>query len=419
MGTEQQRLQTEAQLRQLLREPAFRPGDRLPGERELAATLGVGRTALRPVVEKLIAEGALERRAQSGTYLNRRPLPAAGTGTVAVIAPLPGTRLRVSGARGAWLHQVVSAFERTIAPSGIKPLLLNQSPLADDSCSVKRLAKQAIAERARVAVLIHPLGTRETIACALALLQEAGAHPLVVSSRSYGGLASYVYFDSQWGAYLATRHLLQQGHRAIGFAGAAAGHEWVQEQLRGYRQALSTLDIEPHPEWEWLAEPGERLPTPKDGAGAAQALLPVEELTAVVAVNDIVALGFWEACRQRGVSVPGRLSLVGFDNDPESLAAGLTTVERPSAAVGEAAAQAALERIAGQDGSTVSVRLRPVLIERSSVVPLAATAAGAEAGESSRGKRVPAALEAALPARDAGQRADRHLAARVEEGIKP
>jgi DNA-binding LacI/PurR family transcriptional regulator len=366
VGTEQQRLQTEAQLRQLLRQPAFRPGDRLPGERELATTLGVGRTALRPVVEKLIAEGALERRAQSGTYLCRRPLPAVGTGTVAVIAPL-----QASGARGAWLHQVVSAFERTIAPSGIKPLLLNQSSLAEDPCSVKRLVKQAIAERARVAVLIHPLGTREKIACALALLQEASVHPLVVSSRSYGGLASYVYFDSQWGAYLATRHLLQQGHRAIGFAGAAAGHEWVQERLRGCRQALSTLDIEPRPEWEWLAEPGERRPAPEDGAGAAQALLPVEELTAVVAVNDIVALGFWEACRQRGAGVPDQLSLVGFDNDPESLAAGLTTVERPSAAVGEAAAQVALERIAGQEGNTVSVHLRPVLIERSSVVPLA------------------------------------------------
>src|SRR5438445_443182 len=180
VGTEQQRLQTEAQLRQLLRQPAFRPGDRLPGERELATTLGVGRTALRPVVEKLIAEGALERRAQSGTYLSRRPLPAVGTGTVAVIAPL-----QASGARGAWLHQVVSAFERTIAPSGIKPLLLNQSALAEDPCSVKRLAKQAIAERARVAVLIRPLGTREKIACALALLQEAGVHPLVVSSRCY------------------------------------------------------------------------------------------------------------------------------------------------------------------------------------------------------------------------------------------
>jgi hypothetical protein len=69
--------------------------------------------------------------------------------------------------------------------------------------------------------------------------------------------------------------------------------------------------------------------------------------------------------------VPDQLSLVGFDNDPESLAAGLTTVERPSAAVGEAAAQVALERIAGQEGNTVSVHLRPVLIERSSVVPLA------------------------------------------------
>jgi LacI family transcriptional regulator len=101
-----------------------------------------------------------------------------------------------------------------------------------------------------------------------------------------------------------------------------------------------------------------------------EALLPVEELTAVVAVNDTVALGFWEACRRSGVSIPRRLSLVGFDNDPETLAAGLTTIERPAAAVGEAAAAAALERIAAPASNTMTVRLRPVLIERSSVLPM-------------------------------------------------
>jgi DNA-binding LacI/PurR family transcriptional regulator len=363
MGTIQQRRDTEARLRHHLRQASFRPGDRLPGERELAATLGVGRTALRPVLERLAAEGALERRGQSGTYLSRRPLPAVGTGSVAVI-----TALQAEGPLRAWLHPVISAFERTIAGSGVRPLLLNQSVLAGDPCSVQQLARTAIAEQALVAVLIHPAGTRAKITGALALLQEAGVHPLVVSSHRYGSLASYVYFDSEWGAYLATRHLLQQGHRAIGFAGGDRGRAWVEERLRGYRQALSTFEIEPQAEWESLAEAGGRPPSREDGARAAEALISLEELTGVVAVNDTVALGFWDACRQSGMRIPDRLSLVGFDNDPEAMAAGLTTVERPAAAVGEAAATVALERIAAPAGSTVSVRLRPVLIERSSVL---------------------------------------------------
>ena len=364
MGTERQRQQTEARLRSHLRQASYRPGDRLPGERELAAALGVGRTALRPALDRLVVEGALERRGQSGTYLSRRPLPAVGAGTVALLAPL-----QAEGPLGAWLHPVISAFERTIASSGIRPLLLNQSPLADDPCSVQHLARTAIAERALVAVLIHPIGTRAKITGALALLQEAGVHPLIVSSHQYGSLASYVYFDSEWGAYLATRHLLQQGHRAIGFAGGDRGRVWVEERLRGYREALTTFEIEPHPEWQWLAEVGERPPGREDGARAAEALLRAEELTAVVAVNDTVALGFWEACRRSGVTIPIHLSLVGFDNDPGALAAGLTTVERPAAAVGEAAAAAALERIAAPAGNTMTVRLRPVLIERCSVLP--------------------------------------------------
>jgi len=268
------------------------------------------------------------------------------------------------------MHQVVSAIERTLAPSGMTPLILDQSPSASDPCSVKALAHQAADAGAVGAILIHPLGSRCVIACALALLHNAGVHPVVVSPRSYSGLSSDVYFDSEWGAYLETRYLLQQGHRSIGFAGAAAGHEWMQSRMRGYRQALSTLEIEPHPEWEWIGEPGEKPFSAEDGARAAGALL-AHPLTAVVAANDVIALGFWDACRRAGVDVPGQLSLVGFDNDPASLLAGLTTVERPSAAVGEAAARTVLDQIAaGRLNDAITVRLRPVLIERKSVTKI-------------------------------------------------
>ena len=363
MASERQRPVVEARLREYLRSASFRPGERIPGERDLGAAIGAGRTALRPVLDLLVQEGALERRPQSGTYLRKRPLAPVRKGVIAIIAPI-----QAGGPQGAWTHQVISAIERTAAPSGIRPLILDQTPLGGHPCSVKVLAHVAAAEGALAAILIHPLGSRDKIACALALLHDAGVHPVVVSSRSYGGLSSYVYFDSEWGSYSATRCLIRMGHRAIGFAGAAAGHQWVQERLRGYRQALSTLDIDPQPDWEWLAEPGERLASQRDGRRAAAKLLRRPELTAVVAANDVIALGFREVCLARGIRIPEDISLIGFDNDPASLAAGLTTVERPSTVLGEAAARAALERIAaGPSADSVSIRLRPVLIERQSV----------------------------------------------------
>jgi LacI family transcriptional regulator len=81
-----------------------------------------------------------------------------------------------------------------------------------------------------------------------------------------------------------------------------------------------------------------------------------------------VAFGVLEAARRRGLSAPQDLSVIGFDNDPQALLAGLTTVERPTEALGEAVARVALERLAaGCEAETVTVRLRPVLIERRTV----------------------------------------------------
>lgn len=354
--------QVEERLREFLREGNFRAGDRLPGERELALALGVGRTRLRPAIERLVAEGDLERRPQSGTYFHRAPLPGVCGGTVALIAPLGQPDVH-----GRWALQVAAAMEERLALAGVRLRRFDQWDLRDDPCSVKTLARQAMEDQVNAVVLIHPLGTREKIGCALAWLHDAGIHPILISSRSGAVLSSTVYFDSEWGAYLATRHLLQLGRRVIGFAGAATGHQWVQDRLQGYRNALGAFEIEPDPAWEWLAEPGERPASQQDGRQAADALLQVEGLSGVVAANDAVALGFWEVCRERGIAVPDQIALVGFDNDPAAAAAGLTTIERPSAAVGAAAARVALERLADQgQRDMLSVRLKPRLIERQS-----------------------------------------------------
>ena len=92
--------------------------------------------------------------------------------------------------------------------------------------------------------------------------------------------------------------------------------------------------------------------------------------TALVAANDVVALGILDAARAANVAVPEALSVIGFDNDPEALLAGLTTIERPTETLGEAVAQTTLERMAaGPQAATLTLRLRPVLIERSTVGP--------------------------------------------------
>ncbi len=361
-------------MRLVLREGSLRPGDKLPGERELAELVGMGRTALRPLLEALEMQGIVERRPQSGTFLLRIPPPGVHGSTIALIAPFRGTGNKNSDNDAAWLHRVASAFEHNAAPAGARVVLMDQSEHILDTCSISKLALEAVSEGANAAVLLHPFGSRAKIAHALALLHNRGVHPIVVSSRSYSGLASQVYFDSGWGAYLATRYLIQKGHVNIGFAGAPAGHEWLQERLAGYESALDASEISVNRNLVFLPEHTERLAAYADGVEAWHrwtALPAAGRPTAMVAANDVVAMGLLQAAKEYGTEVPGTLSVIGFDNDPGALLAGLTTMERPTEALGQAAAQVTLERIAaGQAGAAVTVRLRPVLIERQSVATL-------------------------------------------------
>ncbi len=345
-------------------------GERLPGERDLAARLGLGRAAWRAALGRLEALGVVRRQPQSGTFLAALPAPPTHGARIVLIAPLQGSG---HTREAEWLHRVISALERTAGAAGAEVLLRDQSLCASDPCSLKTMVRDAAGLKAAGAILLHPLGDRGHIAHALALLHDQGCHPLIVSARTYSGLASQVYFDSGWGAYLATRHLLEQGHTRLGFAGASGGHEWVQERLTGYQAALEAAEIAPRAEWEWLPEGGERLPSDADGAAAFarwQALPPKSRPTGIVAANDVVALGLMAAAQAANVPIPEALSLVGFDNDLPALGAGLTTIERPSEALGDAAARTLLERLAaGENAATVAVRLRPILIERRTVGP--------------------------------------------------
>lgn len=363
-----------SRVRAHLRAGSFEIGGRLPAERELATALGVGRTALRPILEELEREGVLERRPQAGTFLRVLPVLQSKGAKIALIAPFSGT----GETEPLWLHRVVSAFERVVRPAGVELQLLDQSPRAEDACSVKEMAREAANDGAGAVVLVHPSGSRCTIGCALAMLHDLGVHPVIASARTYSGMASSVYFDSGWGVYCATRHLIELGHRRIGFAGPSIGHEWVRERIAGFRQSLEATEIaelEFSPQWVWTCDEGERIPETGDGERALEKWisLPSEERpTAIMGANDTVALGFLKAARKHGISVPDDVALIGFDNDPAALLAGLSTLERPTETLGEALARVTLDRLVQESGGEVAAithRLRPDYIERGTVGP--------------------------------------------------
>jgi LacI family transcriptional regulator len=184
--------------------------------------------------------------------------------------------------------------------------------------------------------------------------------PLVVINRMITGLPAVV-MDVGHGAREAVRHLLDLGHRHLVYLAGPRG-SWTNREIRkaaGATARAAGAD---------LTVLGPNHPVEETGAAAAEAVLRTGA-TAVLAYNDLMAIGLLQSLQDRGVDVPGQVSVVGIDDIAYSglVRPRLTTVANPTAAAGRAAVDMLLQQ--GDDGATGQVTLRTDLIIRNSTGP--------------------------------------------------
>jgi len=174
--------------------------------------------------------------------------------------------------------------------------------------------------------------------------------------------------DNLNGGILATGHLLELGHRRIAFLGGRADLESARLREEGYRTALGLAGIEVDP--ALVANGGYRRETAREPAKAL--LLAHDRPTAIFAANDLSALGVMDAAAELGLSIPGDLSLVGFDNVPESALTTppLTTVNQPIQRMGSEAILLLTRLLNGQVVENNHIRLPTSLVERGSTSAL-------------------------------------------------
>lgn len=180
-----------------------------------------------------------------------------------------------------------------------------------------------------------------------ALAETARELPVVVTGRHLKAPGLYALdFDNFEGARLATHHLLALGHRRIAFISGDLKHPDGKERLRGYRSALEAagLDYEPA-----LVMPGNF--TEASGLASVERLIDSREpFTAIFAANDQMAFGAGLGLHRRKLRVPDDVSLVGFDDLASSVYSipPLSTVHHPVYELGQLAATAMLQLLAGQ-----------------------------------------------------------------------
>lgn len=199
---------------------------------------------------------------------------------------------------------------------------------------------------------------------ALDVLRDVTAQVPLVAVGSVGDEhLSGATVDQKHGARLAVQHLMDLGHTQIGHLSGPS--DWIDAAARieGWQDALTQAGLKPATliEGDWSAECGYR-----EGLKIAAD----RSVTALFVANDQMALGVLRAFHETGVHVPGDLSVVGFDDQPESayFIPPLTTVAQDFEELGQRCIGLLLDRL--ESGNTASAAtVTPRLVIRSTTAP--------------------------------------------------
>ncbi|GAA4418382.1 LacI family DNA-binding transcriptional regulator [Georgenia halophila] len=215
-------------------------------------------------------------------------------------------------------------------------------------------------------VVTTAMTPQQVRSCADAGLGLVAIDPVSIDPTTTDELVSVS--GTNWsGGMQATEHLLELGHRRIGFAGGPPASRPAEQRQYGHLAALGSRGV-PRQD-ELVLRTGFAY---EDGIRMADQLLRLPEPpTAIVAGCDASALGVMEAARRRGLRLPDDLSIVGFDDtySAEWTSPQLTTVRQPMTEMGRLAMRTLLELAQGNRPETHHFELATSLVVRASTAP--------------------------------------------------
>lgn len=333
--------------------------DRPPGMYDVARLAGVShqtvsrvinahpnvREETRQRVQEAIITLGYRRNVAARALVTRR---SNTIGVITSVSPLWGPSSTLIGveraARDAEFYLSVAALH-SIEPAGIKEVL---GDLVDQGVEgIVVIAPEAAVEHVSERFVSHlPV-----------VMVAAGAEP--------ADGVRITSIDQEFGARLATRHLLELGHTTIGhIAGPSPWFDAI-ERVRGWRGELVDHGVRPGPlvAGDWTAASGHRA--------TGQLLRRKKVPSAVFVANDLMAVGVLRALHDAGVRVPEDISIVGFDDMPGAghLIPGLTTVRQDLDGLGRQCIAMLLAALNGSAGRFAP--LEPTLVVRESAARFA------------------------------------------------
>lgn len=252
---------------------------------------------------------------------------------------------------------MLSAFEQAAGTAGFAVSVASVPNL--DRRSIVEAVDRHLEQRVAGIVILTPV-----VSANEAVGDVASDVPLVTIDGDPEDTSPLVTVNQEEGGYLATRCLLDAGHRTVWHVSGPAGWFDSAGRIRGWQKALEEAgaDVPPWLPADWSAASGYR---------AGQMLARMPETTAVFAANDHLALGILRALHERGRRVPDDVSVVGFDDVPEAgyFIPPLTTIRPDFDAAAKASLALLLEQIQSGERSDERRTIASSLVIRESVAP--------------------------------------------------
>ncbi len=184
-----------------------------------------------------------------------------------------------------------------------------------------------------------------------------------------------ISYNYEKGSFIGTQYLIDNGHTNIVYAGLEVERESRRLRILGFQRALEANRLPVREEDIFLHQASncEDASQLEYGEWLSHKIIALNQRpTAVMAINDLVALGLLRGFQKNGVRVPKDISIMGFDDSPysELTSPPLTTICVQARQMGHMAAMLLLADIKGTSSQNVNLSLEPYIVERSTVLKL-------------------------------------------------
>lgn len=329
--------------------------------KDVARLAGVSTTTVSHVINKtrFVAETTQEKVLDAVKQLNYAPSAVARSlkcNTTRTIGML------VTQSTNLFFSEVIDGVESYCYRQGYTLILCNTGGIYEKQRDYIRM----LAEKRVDGMLVMCSDLTEE------LLEMLESHPnipkVIMDWGPETSQADKIIDNSEEGGYLATKYLIEKGHKAIACLSGHFVKAACQERIAGFRRAMAEANLPVND--DWILEGNFECDT---AVLAADKILAMDTRpTAVFCFNDTMALGLMSRLQQRGVRVPQDMSIIGYDNIElaEYFSPPLTTVHQPKRRVGKNAFEILLERIKDKEHERRTFEMHPEIVERDTVYNL-------------------------------------------------